>query len=192
MKKYLFILISVSCFGQFNPVQWYEFSKPKNIDYLIFYFSDIDEAMIFLNIEDKYNLSDWTDFLTSRGMSSSPYKLEVNGDSVKIYFINPKITSLGLNDMQLISFEIKGFEKCNYLNISNNDLEYMYISEPSLSSAPRIDLNGNLVTTFIWNNNTEWIANVKNNGRLFSFGNINLVEGTNTYDYLLAKGWVFD
>lgn len=27
MKKYILLLISVSCFGQFNPVQWYEFGN---------------------------------------------------------------------------------------------------------------------------------------------------------------------
>lgn len=32
MKKYLFILISVSCFGQFNPVQWYLMTSNDTIN----------------------------------------------------------------------------------------------------------------------------------------------------------------
>jgi hypothetical protein len=100
------------------------------------------------------------------------------------------LTVLNLESNNIDTFDPStvGLSNISILALNSNKLVLFNPTSP-LTSLSNLGLGNNLITTSSWNNETEWINNIPNNGYIYSASNTNTINGTNTNTLLSAKNW---
>jgi len=133
---------SITALTSFDIINYIDLVSVSN---LTLSFSNIDNTMANLGIDDKNSINDWNAFFSARTMSFD--SVEIAGNSA-LFTKNGYIDTMNFYGMEITEIELEAFDDLVYLTLDNNQLTEFNPSLPLPDSLISLSINQNQIKVF--------------------------------------------